>query len=338
MSHPTRRHLLRASAGASLTAIVARPALAQPATTAALYAKAKREGSITYYATAVPTLTKRVIDLFTKTYPGIQVNALRLATGQMSQRYASEAEAGNVVADVVQLADPFLMADAEAKGWITTIDDLPDYAAFPADYKTRYNALVGIFPHTIVCNTSLVREADYPKDWRKMLDPRWKGQIILSDPRNNIEIADWVYTMFDAYGADYLQRMRGQQPKWVDSIVPGIQMMIAGEAALVAPALRQATAAFIALGAPVIDFSPDLDNGQESYIALSTKAPHPNAARLLTNLLLTRDGQEAYTKDFAASPLPNIPGALVLGKNYKRGRFKQAQAKLPEMSELLGLG
>jgi len=330
----TRRRMLRTAATTSLLGLAAGRALAD---TADLYAAAKREGSITYYASAIPTLTARLLQAFGRAYPGIAVTPMRLATGQMAQRYASEAQAGNVVADVIQLADPFLMADAQEKGWIAAIDDLPAYAAFPADFKRKHDVLIGIFPHTIVSNTSMLQASEYPKDWRALLDPKWKGQIILSDPRDNLEVVDWIYTMFDAYGADYLQRMRVQEPKWSASVVPGIQMMIAGEAAVLAPALHQATASFIARGAPVVDFVPALTSGHETYMAVSAAAPHPNGARLLANFLLTREGQEAYTKDLAASPLPNIPGAVVLGPDYKRSRLPEARAKRPELLALLGL-
>ena len=336
----TRRSLLEGGAAGGIASVTSlariRPAAAQ-ADTSALYEAAKKEGAITYYATDNSDLIKRVLDGFAARYPGIKVTTLRLATGPMAQRYMSESQAGNFTMDVLQLADPFVIGDANKKGWLAKIDDLPDYGAFPLDFKNAHSALVGIFPHTIVTNTDLVKPADRPTDWRQMLDARWKGQIILSDPRNNLEVADWAYTMYDAYGSDYLVKLREQQPKFVDSIVPGMQLLVAGEAMLLAPALRQATVVYSSKNAPVVDHAPDLTSGHETFLTVSSKAPHPNAARLLANYLLTREGQEFYCKGLAASPLPNIPGAVTLTSQYKRGRFEQAAAKRAELASLLGL-
>ncbi len=336
----SRRRLLRV--GAAIGALSAQ-SVVEPVLAAAvrdinsLYEAAKREGAITYYATDNSDLIARVLDGFSARFPGIKVTTLRLATGPMAQRYTSESSAGNFTVDVLQLADPFVIDDAYGKGWLADIDDLPDYAAFPSDFKTPHSALIGIFPHTIVSNTDLVKPADRPSSWLQILDARWKGQIILSDPRNNLEVADWAYTMYDAYGADYLVKLRAQEPKFVDSIIPGMQLLAAGEAMLLAPALHQATVVYLSKNAPVADYAPDLTSGHETLLAVSSKSPHPNAARLLANYLLTREGQQNYCKDLAASPLPDIPGALKLTNQYRRGRFAEAVAKRAELVSLLGL-
>lgn len=335
----TRRNLLQGVAAMGVLSVAGlRTAFAQvPEDTKALYEAAKQEGTLTYYATAQAPITKRVTDRFSELYPGIKINVLRLATGQMAQRFASELQAGNVVADVIQMADPLAFEDAAKAGWLAKPGDLPAWSAFPKDYLTEHWALMGISPHTIVSNTDLVDAKDYPKDWKVMLEPRFKGQLILSDPRNNMEVADWAYTMFEAYGADFLTGLRAQQPRFVESILPGIQMLAAGEAMILAPALHQATMLMMDKKAPVIDFSPAMTSGQETMVGVVAKAPHPNAARLLANFLLTRDGQERYCRDIAASPLPDIPGALTLSPQYQRGRYRQAAAKRAELAALLGL-
>lgn len=334
-----RRTLLRAGAAAGLATASALPrrARAAPTDTQTLYQAARQEGAITYYATDNVEVSQRVLKVFDARYPGIKTTVLRLATAQMAERYTTEAKAGNFVVDVIQLADPFVFDDAQQRGWLASLESLPDYAAFPVAFKSPYSALIGIAPHTLVMNTTLVAPADAPKDWTGLIDPRWKGQIILSDPRNNLETADWLFTMFDAYGADYVHRLRAQNPQWVDSIVPGIQLLAAGNGALLAPALHQATAAMIAKGAPVSDFAPDLDSGHETLLAVSARAPHPNAARLLADFLLTREGQEAYCKDLAASPMSGIPGALVLSPHYQRGRYKEVVARRAELVAMVGL-
>lgn len=341
MSDLSRRNFLHLTAGAVAAGGLLgmpRPGFAQAKTVEELYEAAKAEGHISYYATAQVNITARVIEGFKKRYPGIEIEPLRLATAQMAQRFMSEHSAGNYANDVLQLADPFVMRDAQEKGWLSPLSEVPEAANFPADSRTSHWATVGIAPHTIVINTELVPAAEQPKSWPELLDPKWKGQIILSDPRNNLEVADWLYTMFDAYGEDYLVKLKAQEPQYVPSILPAMQLLAAGDGKIVAPALQQSTALLQERGAPVTDFAPELTSGQESLAAVCANAKHPNAARLLVNYLLTEEGQTLYCAGWAASVLPkSLPDVLTLSPQHKRGRYDAAVAERPRLVALLGL-
>jgi len=333
-----RRTLLQFSGSAAAAAFLAPPPALSAEQIATLYTAAKKEGRVVYYAAANVNISKRVVDAFSKQYPGVQVEVLRLATAQLAQRFMSEHQAGNYANDLIQLSDPFVLRDAAKSGWLSPLSDLPQAAAYPAEAKTEYFAMIGIAPHTIIFNTELVKEADRPKDWKDLLNPKWKGRLLLSDPRNNLEVADWLYMVYDAYGESYLAALKAQEPKYVPSILPGLQMLAAGDGAIIAPGLHQATMVMLARGAPVADIAPALDSGQESLIAVCSKAAHPNAARLLANFHLTPEGQSAYCAEWAASPLGNnVAGALHLSPEHKRARYDQALAERSRLVALLGL-
>jgi iron(III) transport system substrate-binding protein len=333
-----RTFLQVGGAAAASTFFASRGAFAAPASEQDLYKAAKAEGRIVFYAAAQVNISGRVVAKFKARYPGLEVDVLRLATSQLAQRFLSEHEAGNYANDVLQLADPFVLRDAARKGWLAPLADLPETANFPADAKADHWAVIGIAPHTIVLNTELVDAASAPKSWEDLLDPKWKGKLLLSDPRNNLEVADWLYTMFDAYGEEFIVKLRAQQPKYVPSILPGMQMLAAGDGAIVAPALHQSTILMQDRGAPVRDFAPDLTSGQESYAAVCAKAKSPNGARLLVNFLMTAEGQEAYCAGWAASVLPKpVPGALTLSAKHKRARYEAALAERARLVALLGL-
>lgn len=341
MSKMTRRNFLHVTAGAATAGpllATSHPALAQGKTVAQLYEAAKAEGNISYYATAQVNITARVIEGFAKRYPGIKIEPLRLATAQMAQRFMSEHSAANYANDVLQLADPFVMRDAMQKGWLAPLSEVPEAASFPVDSRTSHWATVGVAPHTIVINTDLVAAAEQPKSWPDLLDPKWKGQIILSDPRNNLEVADWLFTMYDAFGESYLTMLKAQEPKYVPSILPAMQLLAAGDGKIVAPALTQSTTLMQQRGAPVKDIAPELTSGQESFAAVCANAKHPNAARLLVNYLLTEEGQTLYCAGWAASVLPkSLPGVLALSPQHKRGRYDLAVAERPKLVAILGL-
>jgi iron(III) transport system substrate-binding protein len=339
MPHITRRSLLQFGASAAVLSSAgwSGSALAQADSVNSLYEGAKREGTMTYYASDDVNITERVIAAFSEVYPGIKINYLRLASAQMGQRVAAEYGAGNFAADVIQFADPFAFKNAQKEGWLAPLSNLPAWQSFPKAYRTDYWSLIGIAPHTIIINSQIVPKEQYPKDWKGLLDPQWKGKLILSDPRNNIEVADWAYTMYKAYGKEYFVALKGQNPRWVPSIFPGMQMAAAGDGVIVAPGLHMGTILMQQKGAPLYDFSPTMSSGHETLVSVCARAAHPNVARLLVNYLMTREGQRVYCEEIAASPLGNIPGSLTLSSEYQRGRYDEALAMRAELSALLGL-
>jgi iron(III) transport system substrate-binding protein len=337
MSELSRRGFLVASA-ATLAGGTHAQASAATLNMAELAKKATAEGEVMYYASTNPVLSQRLADLFNKSYPGIKVNIVRLASGPLARRYASEAEGGDVVADILQMGDLLTIEEGVSKGWFTRIDDLPSHQAWPAGFKDAHSATVSLFPDTITYNTNLVKGADIPTSWQSVLDDKWRGKILLGDPRNSPSLLEWCMLMNDTYGPEYLKKLAAQKPRIVASTLPGTQMIAAGEAALLLPNLRMVSYSLIEKKAPLDDVTPSPDSGLESILAISTKAKHPNAARLLSNFILSRDGQEVLSKNTAASPLPNIAGALPLPKGFRRAKVKEAMARGPQFLQLLNLG
>jgi iron(III) transport system substrate-binding protein len=299
---------------------------------------AKKEGHITYYSSIDPAQQQQIIAEFNATYGNdIQIDSTRLVSGLMVQRYAAEATAGKVVADVLTAADGQFMIDAAQKGWLAKIDDLPALSSWPKQYWTGYAAKVSVAPLNISWNTNLVKDADAPKSWEALTDPKWKGQFLAVDPRNAPILMAWLYLMDKTYGDDYLRKLSGQQIRLVESTVPGTQQMAAGSASILAPGVHGSINALQKQGAPVSDAIPDVSIGNENWATVSAAAPHPNGARLLLNFLMSPKGQELINKDVSASVLPNIPNTTPLPKNYQDADYAQAAANQAKLLELYGV-
>lgn len=338
MNNMKRREFLIAT-GLTATGIALRtsPAFAATADLSVLAEKAAKEGQVTYYSSTNPVLSQNLVDLFNKTYPKIKINIVRLASGPLGRRFASEAQAGNTVADILQLGDPRLIANGSAKGWFADLQDLPAYQAWPSGFKSSHQVTVSLFPDTITYNTNLVKGKDIPVSWENVLNDKWHGRILIADIRNSPSLMEWAALMLDAYGPDFLKRLANLKPRFVASTLPGTQLVAAGEAAFVLPNFRMVSYSLIEKGAPLDDVTPSLTSGMESILAISATAKHPNAARLFSNFILTQPGQEALSKDTAVSPLPNVPGALKLPKDYRRAKNAEAVARAPELIKLLGI-
>ena len=126
------------------------------------------------------------------------------------------------------------------------------------------------------------------------MDPTWTGKIISSDPRLGIGLHSAAAVSRSA-GTDALRRLLVDQ-----------RPTIVGEARLLAEALVQGHYP-VALGlrpkalAPFRDTGlvdkvrwldlPDADFAVTTSLLYFDRAPHPAAARLFANWILTRDGQ-----------------------------------------------
>jgi iron(III) transport system substrate-binding protein len=326
------------AASPSAAAAVPSPsAVAAPVTAPddpALVNAAKSEGKGTLYFSIDPTATQQVLDAFNAKY-GIQVDSQRLTSGPLAQRFTAEEQAGNVVADLLINSDASFMEDAFSKGWITKIDALPQLASWPRDFFHDSYVTVAIVPSSLLWNTSLVSAADAPKAWQDVLDPKWKGKIILLDPHGAPPVLEFLYLMRQTYGDDFLRKLGAQQPQLVASAVTAAQQIAAGAAAIEIPAVHATLGPLTAQNAPIQEgfFTPT--TGANSQAALVAKAPHPNVGKLLLNFFMTPQGQSILNKD-AWSPVPGMPGARAQMQTAP-SLTAQAVAQQAEIISLLGL-
>ena len=179
----TRRKLLVAGAaiGASarvlaapfsfLAGSAAFPAFSQQADEATLLAGAKKEGRGVFYTTAPLEETQRVTNPFKAKY-GIEIEIVRLTSGELEQRFAAELTTKNFVADAFYTSNILFITDAQKKGWFTKVGDLPASKGWPSFGWDGSSALVSRTPYSIAWNSNLVPQGI--KSWEELADPRWK--------------------------------------------------------------------------------------------------------------------------------------------------------------------
>lgn len=336
----TRRDVLKSgvAAGVGLSAFAGLPFWGKEARALPeeLIAAARKEGHVTYYSSTNPALSKTLADAFNELYPEISVDIVRLATGPLAQRYAAEMEANSVVADILQMGDKIILEDGFDKGWFADLTDLPAHEAWPASFKSPSFAVVSVYPDTITYNTNRVKNDEIPRHWEDLLDPRWRGQILMVDVRNVPQTVSWAAYMQDRI-PEFLQRLRAQEPRYITSTVPGTQMLAAGEASLLIPNLRMVSYSLIQQGAPIDDSTPEPVTGWGSMLAITKDAPNPNAARLFSSFILSPAGQAILSKDVAASPLGNVEGALPLSSDIHLADVRTAMKRADEVYRMLGL-
>lgn len=305
----------------------------------ALIKAAKAEGEVTFYCAQVEVVAKRVAESFSAKY-GIKAQYIRLPSSPLMQRYAAEAESGNIAADVVFNAGNAIGFAEEGmkKGWVESISTagLPVLKSgqFPAARNNGLTAVIQIAPEHFVYNTDRVKGADIPKTWNDLLHPRFKGQILLPDPRaSDATLDQWVMIM-NKYGEGFLKQLNAQVGRRFGSGVPAIQSLAAGEGMLMLPITRPSVDALAAKGAPIAGIIPDVGTGVEIQVMLTarTRARHPNAGRLLANYVMTPEGNKVFNDDPGGFPIYDMSS---LPKGYEPPSRNSAIFK-QQITTLLG--
>jgi iron(III) transport system substrate-binding protein len=165
-------------------------------------------------------------------------------------------------------------------------------------------------------NTSKIAEADVPKRWRDLTDPKWRGRIGLGHPGFSGVAGVWALMIDRLYGWEFFDQMAKNRPLTGRSMIDMVTMLNSGErplaASLVGPTLESA-----AKGNPLAIVYPE--EGTlivDSPTAILQNAPHPNAARLFMEYMLGID----HAKLVVALPryasvraeVPPLPGQKLL--------------------------
>ncbi|MBV9738826.1 MAG: extracellular solute-binding protein, partial [Hyphomicrobiales bacterium] len=138
------------------------------------------EGQIVLYTAQSDADERAIIAPFVQQFPCIKVSIISAVTGRLYERIATEATAGKTQGDVAIVTDEALtqqLIDAKlARPWTP-----PMSPSYPANAKAQgwWYAASGSLMYPFY-NTGLVQEADAPKSWKDLLDPKWKGKIASS--------------------------------------------------------------------------------------------------------------------------------------------------------------
>ena len=265
------------------------PLHAQSRQHAALIEGAKKEGKLVWYTSMAIDTSKPLLDAFLQEYPFIKPDLVRAGEEQLTNRIMTETRAGKWSFDAVSTSTISVLAERK----VTTPYLSPERNAFMNEFKDPDGHWLGIFVNNLVVayNTRMVSPRDVPKDYPDLLDPKWKGQILMDSTDY-----DWFGTLLTVWGREktmqYMQRLARQAPSWRRGHGLTAQLVGAGETAL-AWAYNFRIERMKRDGAPVewIDsFDPIVVtmNG----IGLSAKAANPNAGKLLIDFATSKRGQE----------------------------------------------
>ncbi|HTF91640.1 MAG TPA: ABC transporter substrate-binding protein [Verrucomicrobiae bacterium] len=252
--------------------------------------KAEAEGKLMFYATFNATDSKSLIDGFKQLYPKIEGTYYRSSDSAMMERIATENRTGQNLWDVV-VTSSFYGHNLKKRGLLAAYDSserkfyrdgYKDPQAFWTSSYTNYAALG--------YNTRGVSKASVPRSFDDLLKPEWKGQIGMES-----RPYEWFGTTLKAMGEEkglaYMRELAKQTQLRAGRTLLA-QLVAAGEFKGALTGYSQTFEVLKPTGAPVdwVYLNPVFANIHPSGVA--AKAPHPNAARLFVDFVLSKRGQE----------------------------------------------
>src|SRR6476659_7614047 len=256
-----------------------------------LLAGAKAEGKVVWYTSLAGSSYKELAKGFESKYPGVKIEPYRGTSSDIMTKISAEAQAKQIIADTIETTLPTLRFLRENKLLITFTS--PHLAKYPA--ATKETAARGLVYWTIDretymgvgYNTSLIPAALVPKNYSDLLRPQLKGK-----------------------GEEFVRNLKAQEITL--HAISGRAMadlVISGEVALSPTIFRDHALEAKAKGAPIDWAAMEIVPTNAGAVALVAGAPHPHAAALLADFLLSPEAAK-------------ILGDLDYGSPFKPVSFK----------------
>lgn len=259
---------------------------------AKLVAQAKQEGKVVLYTSLAPSESKPLAAAFEKKY-GVKVELWRALSDKVVQRTIAEARAKKDSVDVVETNGPEMDMIANEK--LLEAYDTPYLADLPASAVPPGRAWLPDRMNFFVVgyNTDKVKRSELPKTYEGFLDPKWKGRIGI-EATDQEWMATLVKTMGEEKGMDFFRKLAAMKPDMRKGHVLIAKLVSAGEVPVCLSCYNSNIISLKRKGAPV-DFVPVQPvAARPQGIGVAKAAPHPAAAVLFADFVLSPEGQKLY--------------------------------------------
>lgn len=272
---------------------------------------------------------------FEKAHPNVDVQWVDLGSQDVLDRLRSEKD--NPQADVWFGAPAETFNHAAAEGLLEAYR--PTWAgAVAVDAHDPRDRWYGTYltPEVIAYNTQLVPASEAPSDWDAVLDPRWKGKIVIRDPVSSGSMRAIFAAILErsmqrtgstAQGWDWLRRLDASTKEYVINPTMLYQKLGQGEGLVSLwdmpdiAVLQQRTKYPIAYRIPTSG-TPLLVDG----IAIVHGAKHPALAKEYYEFVTTRTALQD-----AATRFLRIPARNDIPSDSLPGWIREARAQIRPM-------
>jgi iron(III) transport system substrate-binding protein len=296
MKHPSPRPgkaLAALLAAASLALLAGHASAAVPPDVAAA---AKKEGTVTWYATMNVKDLDATVKEFEKLHPGITVQTLRLGSSQLPARIITEQRGGKFNADVIS-GDDFQVAQLIAAGALQKNPN-PDAGKFIKGTVDPDGMWTNLYQNTTVIAWNPQRlKADNLKPPTSLADlakPEYKGKIGIDSGALNWYIGS---VQDSASAQDLMKKIAANKPVMTTGHTETVSQLESGEFDVTPTAYGYLADQEKKLGRPVDFVNPKPVLVTLNPVGVAKNAPHPNAAKVLIDWLLSKQGQQFIAQE-----------------------------------------
>lgn len=259
-----------------------------------LYEGAKKEGRLMWYTSLTGGPNSDAPKVFAAKYPGVQLEVYRGDSEAIIQRVLQEAQAKRFLVDTIETTFPVLKVMQEYKLLAPYFS--PHLAQYPDEAKekgekgltfwaTDRESYIGL-----AYNTNSVQGSAVPKSFEDLLNPELKGKIGFATTDTGARV---IAAMLKSKGPEFVQKLKSQQIALHG--VSGraiLDMVISGELGVSPTVFLSHSRVSIKKGAPIKWVAMDLVPTNAGGVAVPANAPHPHAALLFGDFLLSPEGQK----------------------------------------------
>ena len=261
--------------------------------TTADVAKAEQEGEVIYYTHDGERAAAGIVEAFNKDFPKIKTSYFRAQTGALYSKVLAERSANRFAVDVIQYSEVGTAIDFQRKGGYQQYVS-PQAAAYAPEHLSSppgYFFWVAVTFGGIAYNTDKVQPADAPKTWKDLLNPKWRNAISTKQATSGMQFVEW-YELRRLYGDDFWKEFAKQRPRGFDSRVQLFDRLAKGDDKVCALAEYAGYALYKEKNAPIAFVAPEDGLPASPPVAgIADRAPHPEAARLFIDWLMSLRGQ-----------------------------------------------
>lgn len=268
-------------------------------------AAAQKEGTFTAYAfNYVGDIGLAVTRGFKERY-GIKMEVVSGRGAEFLERLKTEARMKGMVGEIMEGSPAHVMATKQA-GLSISLADLPSLQAQDAfisrpfmdeEKHVVYTGPIYLGPWI---NTNLIKPQDEPRTWKDLLDPKWKGKLVVQDPR----VSSTPYLTLNplvnhgALDMDYIRALGKQELKFdLRGTFDVLKSLARGEIAIIMAMSGSSAGSIAREGAPIKGLA--MEEGlvmSGTGIAVIKGTAHPNAARLFVHWLMSEEGQRIHAQ------------------------------------------
>ena len=268
-----------------------------------ILAAAKAEGQITVYSSTNEQEGFPLWKLF-EDATGIKVNYQRAADAALMGKIAIEARTNQNAWDIINTPTANQLPDN-----VMLQFDPPEAKGIMASARDPNRRWYGVYANynSPAYNTNLVKKEDLPKTYEEFLTKKeWVEKVAIEGTDN-----EWMNAMFAHYG-----EAKGR--KLLEDIVSTLKVVVldghlaaarsiaAGEYAVALNNYTMLTNNMKLSGAPTDFWAMDPVALFFGQVAINPKAPHPNAAKLAANFMLSREAQAFAAKTGRIPTRPDV--------------------------------